>query len=96
MTEPKTYRFKWRRRLFWHSVEAITHRYDSHQDKLCIFRHPGGGLMEIKNWSQCEARLGTDWVDVLQATRAQMPTAVPAQPRHGAPMPVAAVQPPTT
>ena len=73
------YIFTWRRRFLWKTLNVITHRYDSHQDKLVAFRYPDGGLFEIKNWSQCEARLGKDWVDALQAQKAAMPVAGPMQ-----------------
>ena len=77
MDHSKPYIFRWRRHLVWHRVTVITHRYDAHQDKLVAFRHPDGGLYEIKNWSECEARLGRDWVEALAAQRAAMPTPQP-------------------
>lgn len=72
-----TYVLKWRRRFFWRRITAFTHRYDSHQDKLLVFK-PGGALIEISNWSQCEARLGEDWVFACRqqaAARATAPAA---------------------
>jgi hypothetical protein len=73
------YVFKWRRCLLWKSVNAITHRYDAKQDKLVVFRHPGGGLYEIKQWSKCEARLGDDWVTALTALQADAANKAAAQ-----------------
>lgn len=70
-SKPSFYVFRWRRRLGWNSIKVLNHRYDSHQDKLVAFRYPNGGLFEIKNWSQCEARLGDDWVNTMQALQAE-------------------------
>ena len=34
--------------------------YDTFQDKMTLYL-PNGGIREIKNWSECECRLGADW-----------------------------------
>jgi len=54
------YKFSYRRNFLWKTVEVVGHKYESSQDKMVIFLKDGG-LREIKNWKNCECRLGSDW-----------------------------------
>lgn len=83
--QPPTYIFRWRRRFFWRSLVAITHRYDQHQDKLVVFLDGGAGMHEIKNWSSCESRLGNDWVEALKQQKITAPVPQMPQPVRAVP-----------
>lgn len=56
-----TYKFKYKRSVFWKSVHVIGHDYNKSQDKMVVY-FEGGALKEIKDWSSCELFLGLDWV----------------------------------
>lgn len=56
-----TYLFKYRRRLFWKTHRVSGHVYTSDQDKLVLY-FQDGSVQEVKDWKNCELRLGTDWV----------------------------------
>jgi hypothetical protein len=66
------YKFSYRRKWFWKSIEVIGHKYEEKQDKMFLFMKDGG-IQEIKNWSNCECKLGTDWYKI---TLNQMETSV--------------------
>lgn len=55
------YTFKWKSGFFWRSKTVIGHHFEKEQNKMVLY-FPNGSLREIKNWSNCEAALGTDWV----------------------------------
>lgn len=57
----KTYKFKYKRRFFWHSIKAIGHRYYADVNKVDVF-HEDGSITSIPKFSECYLRLGTDWV----------------------------------
>lgn len=55
------YKFKFRRKWFWKTLDVVGHKYDEKQDKMIIYLKKGG-LQEIKNWKNCEVKLGMDWM----------------------------------
>ncbi len=56
-----TYKFRFKRRFFWHAYDIAGHRYEQPLDKMCLY-FPDGGLLEIPQWSACHVQLGPDWV----------------------------------
>lgn len=58
------------RRYFWFKKlkKCIGHRLDDKQDKMIVYFYDGS-LREIRNWSKCEIKLGSDWT---LWTKAQM------------------------
>ena len=56
----RQYAFRWKRFLFWRKLLVTGHNYEKKQDKMVLFL-PEGGIREIKTWSNCELRLGSDW-----------------------------------
>ena len=54
------YRFTYRRGWFWKSIEVTGHKYEPTQNKMVLFLKDGG-VVEIKRWTDCEVRLGSDW-----------------------------------
>ena len=59
------YKFRWRRRWFWHKINVVGHKLEADQDKMLLY-FPDGSLQEIKKWSDCEVKLGIDWVLVTE------------------------------
>ena len=59
------YLFKYRRFLFWHSKKIVGHKYEETQDKMIMF-FDDGSISEIAKWSNCECRLGVDWVNATK------------------------------
>ena len=55
------YNFSYRRNWFWKTIKAMGHGYDEKQNKMVIYL-PDGSIQEIKEWSKCEVKLGTDWL----------------------------------
>jgi hypothetical protein len=60
-----TYKIRYRRFLFWRSLEVLGHRYEPGMDKLVVFR-PDGSVEEIPRWSRCALRLGLDWKEAIR------------------------------
>jgi hypothetical protein len=56
-----TYKFKYKRSIFWHSIDVVGHSYTAEQNK-CILYLENGGIREISDWKSCELSLGFDWV----------------------------------
>lgn len=56
-----SYTFSWRYKFWWHKERVMGHRYEKDQNKMIIY-FEDGSLREIKNWSDCEVKLGLDWV----------------------------------
>ena len=56
-----TYKFKYRTKFWWHTVTVVGHNYIDKQDKMCLY-FQDGSLREIREWTKCEVKLGTDWV----------------------------------
>ncbi len=56
-----TYKFKYRRFIFWRSFTLMGHHYDNTQNKMVVY-FPDGSCQEIKRWNLHEVKLGTDWV----------------------------------
>ena len=54
------YIFKYRRGWFWKSIKAIGHKYEESQEKMVVYL-ANGGVQEIKQWKNCEVKLGSDW-----------------------------------
>lgn len=59
------YKFKYRRKWFWHSIKVAGHKYDPAQDKIILYLE-NGAIREIKDWKNCEVNLDTDWVLAVQ------------------------------
>ena len=59
------YKFSWCRRFWWWSMYVTGHKYEKDQDKMVLFL-VNGGIREIKNWNNCECRLGDDWVNITK------------------------------
>lgn len=53
----------------WHAASVAGHRHDVEQDKMILY-YADGSLREIARWKECECRLGTDWVIVVQKNMA--------------------------
>ena len=61
------YVYAWRRRKVWFTkATVIGHNYDKDQNKMILYL-PGGGIREIAHWSDCECKLGVDWVGAQAA-----------------------------
>ncbi len=45
--------------------------YDTYQDKM-VLKLLSGEVREIKNWSQCEAKLGPDYFSVQEEARSML------------------------
>lgn len=60
-----TYIFKYSRGLFWKTQTVVGHQYHEAQDKMLLF-YADGGIREIRNWKNCEVRLGADWCLALK------------------------------
>lgn len=56
-----TYKFKYRRHLFWRRVKIVGHRHDPALDKMVLY-FLDGGIEELSKWSACDLRLGPDWL----------------------------------
>jgi hypothetical protein len=54
------YKFKYRRHFFWVTLEAIGHKYEESQNKMIVYLK-NGGVQEVKDWKNCEIKLGADW-----------------------------------
>ena len=55
------YKFKYKRKFFWKSYLVKGHKFEENQNKMVLY-FPNGGLREVKNWNDCEKKLGVDWV----------------------------------
>ena len=55
------YIFRWKHYLFFSKESVTGHKYVEDQNKMILYL-PNGGIREIANWSQCECKLGLDWV----------------------------------
>ena len=55
------YKFKYKRTLFWHTIEVIGHHYIPDQEKMVLY-FPDGSIGEIPRWKDCAISLGVDWV----------------------------------
>ena len=59
------YVFKYRRITSkfkkWNTVKIIGHQWDKTQNKMLIY-YPDGGIEEIARWTDCECKLGQEWV----------------------------------
>lgn len=56
-----TYKFKFRRHLFFRSLTVVGHGFNKELDRMSLY-FADGGVREISRWSQCDCKLGTDWV----------------------------------
>jgi len=54
------FKFKYRRRFFWKTFTVSGHRYDENQNKMVLY-FENGSVREIKDWRNCEVKLGIDW-----------------------------------
>lgn len=62
-----TLKFKRTRQLFWRRYRNIVgHTYEPNLDRLTVHR-ASGAIAEIAKWSECCARLGTDYVYAASA-----------------------------
>lgn len=55
------YKFKYKRRFFWRSLKIDGHRLDDKLNRMDLFM-PDGSVLSLGNWSECDLRLGADWV----------------------------------
>lgn len=62
------YQFKYKKGLFWRSIEACGHKLNETLNRMDIY-HKNGSITSICEWSKCDVKLGTDWV---LSTRKQM------------------------
>ena len=46
-------------------MSVTGHKYEKDQDKMVLFL-ANGGIREVKNWKNCECRLGDDWVNITK------------------------------
>lgn len=56
-----TYKFKYRRKYLWRTLTVNGHRYDPTLDKMILY-FADGSIEEVSVWSDCDTRLGPDWV----------------------------------
>lgn len=61
------YKFNYKRKFFWRSVEVVGHSLERSQDgtynsNRMVLYYENGGIEVLPNWSQCSLRLGVDWV----------------------------------
>jgi hypothetical protein len=59
------FRFKRHKSWFWKKETVVGHKLFPEQDKMVLY-FKDGGLREIVKWSECEIRLGADWVTTVQ------------------------------
>jgi hypothetical protein len=64
------YKFSFKRNWFWRSFNVIGHAYAADQNKMVLY-FEGGGIQEIKDWKNCEVRLGIDWVIMVKSVMEQ-------------------------
>lgn len=55
-----TYKFKYKRRLFFRSFKVIGHSYNKELDRMAL-HFQNGSIRELPKWSACECLLGSDW-----------------------------------
>jgi hypothetical protein len=55
------YKFQYKRRWFWKTVEVMGHRYDEKSDRMDLHL-PSGAILSIGEWRKHSLKLGTDWV----------------------------------
>jgi hypothetical protein len=65
MNENLQYVFLYKRYFFWHKFTIVGHEFQPRTKKMVIY-FPDGSLREIKNWNDCEIKLGVDWVLVTE------------------------------
>ena len=65
MKENLQYVFRYRRHFFWRKLIIVGHEFQPRTKKMVVY-FPDGSLREIKNWNDCEVRLGVDWVLVTE------------------------------
>jgi hypothetical protein len=54
------FKFKYRRRFFWHTIVAEGVRYENELDRMVLVL-PGKKTYEICHWKDCDCQLGPDW-----------------------------------
>ena len=59
------YLFKYRRFLFCLSKKIVGQKYEETQEKM-VLCSDDGCISEIAKWSNCECRLGVDWVNATK------------------------------
>lgn len=47
--------------FFWKKEKIVGHKFFPEFDKMVVY-YEQGGLHEIVKWSECEVKLGPDWV----------------------------------
>ena len=55
------YFFKYRRGFFWKKIKVDGHVYRPDTDRMDLF-FKDGTLLSIGKWSECDLRLGKDWL----------------------------------
>jgi len=56
-----SYKFKYRKFLIKHTIEAIGHKHLPELNRMDVF-HVNGSITSIANWSKYDLFLGADWV----------------------------------
>lgn len=54
-----SYKFKYKRCFFWHSISVIGHNLEG---KTMVLYLPNGGIKTVPEWHLCSLELGLDWV----------------------------------
>lgn len=55
------YKFKYKRKFFWKTIEAKGHGYDQSTDRMTVYKLDGE-ILVIPKFSECHMYLGKDWV----------------------------------
>lgn len=56
-----TYKFKYRKNLFWKTETVIGHGLNLEANRMDLY-FEDGSILSIGKWSEHDVRLGTDWV----------------------------------
>ncbi len=59
----KSFKFQWKRRLFWHTKTIVGFGLDKDLDRMQIF-FENGTTLEISKWSKCDCLLGSDYFKI--------------------------------
>lgn len=57
----QSYKFNYRKRLFWKSIKASGHKYYQDVNRMDIY-HTDGSITSLAEWAKYDLFLGTDWV----------------------------------
>lgn len=60
-----SFKVKFRRRFIWRTLTVEGNVFLKDQDKMS-FQLPDGTQREIPEWSKCEVKVGTDWLEAVK------------------------------